>query len=64
MAKSGWDDLDVSQPVGLEMEFEVLQEGHYLMPFYALSNGQNVKAFSTIDQSGWKGSGISAIAQA
>jgi len=45
------DGLDIRQPIGLEMEFEVLQEGHYLMPFYTLSNDQNVKVFSTIDQS-------------
>jgi len=45
------DGLDIRRPIGLEMEFEVLQEGHCLMPFYTLSNDQAVKVFSAIDQS-------------
>jgi lipopolysaccharide transport system ATP-binding protein len=47
--------IDIREMVGLEMEFEVLREGHHLMPYYTLYNEQGIIIFSTIDQDAeWK----------
>jgi lipopolysaccharide transport system ATP-binding protein len=44
------EGLDIRQPIGLEMEFDVLEGGHTLMPYYSLINEQGVKVFSAIDR--------------
>ena len=41
--------LDIRQPVGLEMTFEVLQNGWTLMPHFRLKNDQGVSVFTTVD---------------
>ena len=47
--------IEIREAVGLEMEFEVLQEGHLMMPYYTLYNEQGIVIFSTIDQDAeWK----------
>ena len=43
------EGLDIRRAIGLEMEYEVLQEGHRLLPYYTLTNDQGVRVFSTID---------------
>jgi lipopolysaccharide transport system ATP-binding protein len=42
--------VDIREPVGLEMEYEVTNEGEILMPYFRLTNEQGVTIFSTIDQ--------------
>ena len=44
------DSIDIRHPVGLEMEFDVLESGHVLMPYYDVINDENVKVFSAVDQ--------------
>ena len=43
------DSVDIRNPVGLEMEYEVLKGGEVLMPYFRISNDEGVIAFSTID---------------
>lgn len=45
------DTADIRQPVGIEMEYEVLQSGHPLLPSYWVYNEQGVQVFSLVDQS-------------
>lgn len=40
--------IDVRQPVGLKMEFDVLEEGHILLPYYDIYNDDGVRAFTSI----------------
>ncbi|MDT8388507.1 MAG: ABC transporter ATP-binding protein [Thiogranum sp.] len=44
------EGVDIRKPVGLEMEFEVLQGGHQLMPYYTLFDEHGIIIFSSIDQ--------------
>jgi lipopolysaccharide transport system ATP-binding protein len=44
------EGVDIRRPVGLQMEFEVLQGGKILMPYFQLLNEEGVIVFSTIDQ--------------
>jgi lipopolysaccharide transport system ATP-binding protein len=47
---------DIRQPVGLEMEYEVLRPGHVLLPYYNVFNQEGVKVFSAVDQDpAWQG---------
>ena len=39
------DALDIRQPIGIEMEYEVLQPGHVLVPNYHFYNEEGVFAF-------------------
>lgn len=41
--------VDIREPVGLEMEFEVLQPGHILVPIFHLFNEEGVFVFATFD---------------
>jgi lipopolysaccharide transport system ATP-binding protein len=41
--------LDIREPVGLEMEFEVMQSGHILVPIFHLFNEEGVFVFATFD---------------
>jgi lipopolysaccharide transport system ATP-binding protein len=43
------DVVDIRKPVGLEMEFEVYQPGHILMPNFNIYNEEGVFVFSTKD---------------
>ena len=50
------DVVDIRQPVKLEMEFEVLQPGHILMPNFNLFNENGVWVFNTLDHDPeWRG---------
>lgn len=44
------EGLDIRNPIGLEIEYEVLKRGHVLMPYFRLSNEEGIIIFSTIDQ--------------
>ena len=41
--------LDIRKPVFLEMEYDVLEEGHILMPYFYLFNEEGIRAFTTLD---------------
>ena len=43
------DVTDIRQPVGLEMEYEVVQEGYVLMPHFHLLNEEGTHVFSAND---------------
>jgi lipopolysaccharide transport system ATP-binding protein len=43
------DVVDIRQPVGLEMEYEVVQEGYVLMPHFHLLNEEGIHIFSVND---------------
>jgi lipopolysaccharide transport system ATP-binding protein len=48
--------IDIRQPVGLTMEFDVLQSGHALVPNFALYNEEGVLLFIAIDSDPtWRG---------
>jgi len=42
--------IDVRNAIGLEMEFEVLEPDHQMMPYFTLFNEEGIIVFSTIDQ--------------
>src|SRR5262249_51528758 len=43
------DSLDIRRPVGLEMIYEVLQEGHILSPVYHVYNEAGTCLFATLN---------------
>lgn len=43
------DALNIHEPVGLQMEIEVLREGHVLMGYFTLWDGDGVRVFTSID---------------
>ena len=43
------DVLDIRRPVGVEMEYEVLQPGYALTPFFTFYNEEGILAFRTFD---------------
>jgi len=43
--------MDIRRPVGIEMEFEVLQEGHILVPNYHFFNEEGICVFVASDHS-------------
>lgn len=46
--------MDISKPVAVEMEYEVLEEGHELLTYYRIYNEEGVMICTTVDQnSGW-----------
>ena len=42
--------VDIRRPVGIEMEYEVLQPGCVLMPHFKVFNDEGVRLFTTLDQ--------------
>ena len=44
------EGVDIRRPVGLQMEFDVLEDGKILMPYFQLTNDEGVIMFSSIDQ--------------
>ncbi|HLL73710.1 MAG TPA: ABC transporter ATP-binding protein [Pyrinomonadaceae bacterium] len=44
------DAVDIRRPVGIEMEFEVLEEGHVLVPNYHIVNEEGVLVFIAVEQ--------------
>jgi lipopolysaccharide transport system ATP-binding protein len=50
------DTIDIRQPVGIEMEFEVLQSGHLLVPNFHFTNENGTYVFVAIDHDpAWRG---------
>jgi lipopolysaccharide transport system ATP-binding protein len=50
------DSLDIRQPVAIEMTFEVLEEGHILVPVLHFFNETGVCIFASIDlDPEWRG---------
>jgi lipopolysaccharide transport system ATP-binding protein len=48
--------VDIRRPVGIEMEYEVLQPGRILLPYFILLNEEGVRVLSSIDQAPvWRG---------
>jgi lipopolysaccharide transport system ATP-binding protein len=43
------ESIDIRQPVGIEMEYEVLQGGHILLPHHYFMNEEGVQVFSVND---------------
>jgi lipopolysaccharide transport system ATP-binding protein len=43
------DAVDIRRPVGLEMEYQVLQSGHVLVPDFGLTNQDGDDVFFTLD---------------
>jgi lipopolysaccharide transport system ATP-binding protein len=50
------DSIDIRQPVGVELDYEVLTPGYVLLPHYTVHNAQGVLAFTALDQDPiWRG---------
>lgn len=43
------DYVDIREPVGIEMEYEVIKSGHVLCPNYYLNNDEGVIVFGVLD---------------
>lgn len=43
------DAVDIRRPVALEMEFEVLESGHMLLPHFQFTNDEGVYLFKSVD---------------
>ncbi len=44
------DAADIRKPIGLQMEYEVLQDNHRLMPYFHVFNDEGIRLFTAIDQ--------------
>jgi lipopolysaccharide transport system ATP-binding protein len=52
------DTIDIRNPVGLEMEYEVLKPHYKLMPSFHLYNEEGVHVFSSVEHDpAWRGQG-------
>jgi len=50
------ESVDIRSPVGIEMEFEVFQSGHTLLPYYNVFNEEGVRVFAAVDlDPEWRG---------
>ena len=50
------DALDIRRPIGIEMEYEVLQSGHILLPYCSAYNESGVRVLTAVDQApSWRG---------
>jgi lipopolysaccharide transport system ATP-binding protein len=50
------DAMDIRRPIGIEMEYEVLQSGHVLVPNYHVYNEEGVYAFVALETDpAWEG---------
>jgi len=43
--------VDIRKPVGVQMVYDVIKDGHVLMPYFRLRNEEGVIIFSAMDQS-------------
>lgn len=44
------EGVDIRRPLYIEMEYEVLQNGHILLPHFGLRNEKGISVFVTVDQ--------------
>jgi len=50
------DTFDIRKPVGIEMEYEVLQPDHIMLPYITLTNENGTRIFSAVDlDPDWRG---------
>jgi lipopolysaccharide transport system ATP-binding protein len=50
------ESVDICQPIGIEMDYEVLKSGRILMPHYHLYNEEGIKVFNIHDTDpAWQG---------
>ncbi|MFN3650778.1 MAG: ABC transporter ATP-binding protein [Armatimonadota bacterium] len=50
------DAIDIRRPVAIEMEYEVLQDGHVLVPHFSFHNEEGILLFVSVDQDlEWRG---------
>lgn len=50
------DMFDIRRPIGIEMEYEVLQSDHLLVPYITLTNEEGVRIFGAVDlDPKWRG---------
>ena len=50
------ETVDIRKPVGLQMEFEVLQPGYIMLPYYIVYNEEGVRVFTAVDlDPDWRG---------
>ena len=50
------DSIDIRRPVGIEIEFEVLEPGHVLLPHFKLFTQAGIEAFNSVDiDPDWRG---------
>jgi len=50
------DSMDIKEPVGIEIEYEVLQPGHVFIVYYHVLNEEGIEAFTPFDTDpSWKG---------
>ena len=48
--------VDIQNPIGLEMEYDVLEPGHMLFPYYNVFNHEGVRVMSVVDKDpAWQG---------
>jgi len=48
--------VNITRPVAIEMEYEVLESGHILMPHFHIFNDEGIRLFVALDQdTQWKG---------
>jgi lipopolysaccharide transport system ATP-binding protein len=48
--------IDIRQPVGVEMEYEVRVDGHVLLPHFHVGNEEGVRVFTALDRDpAWRG---------
>lgn len=43
------DSFDIQKPIGIELEFDTLQAGHYLLPHHHIYNEEGVHVFTSHD---------------
>jgi len=50
------DAVDIRRPVGIEMEYEVLQSGYPILPHFTLHNDEGIRVFVSFDlDPAWRG---------
>jgi lipopolysaccharide transport system ATP-binding protein len=50
------ETIDVREPVGLEMEFDVLEPGHVVLPHFSVHNLEGAQVFSAVETAPeWRG---------
>ena len=40
--------MDIREPIGVEMEYEVLQDGHVLYPYFTVANDESLILFTSV----------------
>jgi lipopolysaccharide transport system ATP-binding protein len=50
------DTFDIRKPIGIEMEYEVLQPDHIMLPYLTLTNEEGLRILSAVDlDADWRG---------